>query len=220
MSSCAVVVKLQGGAGSVYTAPTPYTTSPTREIVMPIQCTCLKCGTPFVRPPSSYRVYCSPGCRPTTIERFWAKTDKNGPVPEYRPELGPCWLWTACISKKGYGQFGRGKRVDIAHRVSYELEYGPIPDGLGIDHLCRVRHCVRPSHLEAVTSRVNSLRGFSPPARNARVTQCPSGHPYDLENTYRRQNRPGQPRECRACGRTAARRYLARKLASKKAPSP
>jgi hypothetical protein len=73
-----------------------------------------------------------------------------------------CWLWTAHVNPRtGYVQFrigGRSGKMVLAHRWSYEHFVGPIPDGLQIDHLCRVRHCVNPSHLEPVTARENRLR--------------------------------------------------------------
>src|SRR6185312_13183624 len=83
-------------------------------------------------------------------ERFWAKVDKDGPEPEHRPDLGPCWLWTTgrfSGAVGGYGQFWRCEGQNLhAHRVAYELLVGPIPYGLHLDHLCRVRHCVNPKH--------------------------------------------------------------------------
>jgi hypothetical protein len=97
-----------------------------------------------------------------TEARFWEKVDKDGPVPEHRPDLGPCWMWTASLNagaNQGYGHFGVGQKVVFAHRFAYELANGPIPDGLMPDHLCRNHPCVRPSHLEPVTNRENCLRG-------------------------------------------------------------
>jgi len=79
-------------------------------------------------------------------ERFAAKIDKSG----------ECWEWTASINGAGYGQIGNQGTVLLAHRVAYELENGPIPDGLVIDHICRRRSCVRPSHLRAVTQKQNA----------------------------------------------------------------
>lgn len=95
--------------------------------------------------------------------RFWAKVDKQGPVPLYAPHLGSCWIWTATLTE-GYGRFiaqaRRGeRRVWVAaHRWSYEHLVGPIPAGLELDHLCRVRDCVNPGHLEPVTSAENLRR--------------------------------------------------------------
>lgn len=107
--------------------------------------------------------------------RFWAKVDKSG--------LGGCWLWTAQITASGYGGFWTGK-PDFAHRYAYQLLVGPIPAGRQLDHLCRVRHCVNPAHLEPVTGRENTLRGEGISATNARKTRCKYGHPFDAENTY------------------------------------
>ena len=86
-------------------------------------------------------------------ERFWAKVDKNGPI--VRPELGPCWLWTAGLNGSGYGQITVKINEGIwrplaAHRVSYALAYGdPPPDQPWTLHHCDVRRCVRPDHLFA-----------------------------------------------------------------------
>lgn len=69
-----------------------------------------------------------------------------------------CWLWTGTIERTGYGRFWLGGRQEIAHRASYALLIGPIPEGLTIDHLCRVRACVNPDHLEPVTLAENIRR--------------------------------------------------------------
>lgn len=142
-------------------------------------------------------------------ERFWAKVDKNGPVPVARPDLGPCWVWTASKDRYGYGQFRIGGHVGSlvrAHRYAYEKLVLPAGEKLqkkiDIDHLCRVRHCCNPAHLELVTRKVNLLRGEGITARNAAATQCPQGHPYNVENTrFYKGNRL-----CRECGRQGNRR--------------
>jgi hypothetical protein len=111
-----------------------------------------------------------------------------------------CWLWIAKCNNRGYGMFGLDRRMQTAHRVAYELWVGPIPDGLEIDHLCGVRHCVNPAHLEAVTHRENLLRGSGFAAINAAKTHCPRGHEYTPENTYTNPN-PNGGRICRTCKR-------------------
>jgi hypothetical protein len=70
-----------------------------------------------------------------------------------------CWLWTASKHYKGYGLLNRQGKVLKAHRFSYELYKGKIPAGLQVDHLCRVRNCVNPEHLELVDNRENVIRG-------------------------------------------------------------
>jgi hypothetical protein len=131
------------------------------------------------------------------VRRFWTRVNRDGPVPEYDPTLGPCWLWTASTYPTGYGH-SILFRLGYAHRVSYRLVKGPIPEGMTLDHLCRVPLCVNPDHLEAVTHRVNVLRSpIAQAAINARKTHCIHGHEFSPENTYRFGN--GRHRTCRAC---------------------
>jgi hypothetical protein len=139
-------------------------------------------------------------------ERFWAKVDKNGPVPAHRPELGPCWLWKTTHGGRHVTFRVEGRQVH-AYRYAHELLVGPVPEGLVPDHLCRVRACVKPiadedgpAHLELVTNRENVLRGEGPSARNARKTHCKRGHPFDTANTH---VDPRGGRTCRACKRQA-----------------
>lgn len=92
-----------------------------------------------------------PGKRSTLAERFWSKVDVD-------PD--GCWLWNASLSDKGYGKIGlggRGRGHVPAHRVSWELANGPIPDGLWVLHRCDVRRCVRPDHLFLGTVTDNQL---------------------------------------------------------------
>lgn len=93
-----------------------------------------------------------------------------------RREIMPdgCWLWTGAVHKTGYGLFNPGEGVVRAHRWSYEHYRGPIPNGLHIDHLCRVRRCVNPDHLEAVTQAENNRRSF---AARGLLGVCGQGHP-------------------------------------------
>lgn len=145
-------------------------------------------------------------------ERLWPKVDKNGPVPAAKPELGPCWLFTGTHSGSGYGNISHQNRGVYAHRAAYELLVGPIPLGFELDHLCRVRHCVNPRHLEPVTRTENILRGEGACAKNSRKTHCINGHPFDEVNT---RWRPNGQRTCRACERStglrATRKYRAKR---------
>lgn len=106
------------------------------------------------------------------VAKFWGMVDKTD----------TCWLWTGMTTPTGYASFyagihGGGKTY--AHRFVYDLMVGRIPDGYDIDHLCRVRNCVNPDHLEAVTHRENMLRGDTVVARMAAKTHCAKGHPLD-----------------------------------------
>jgi len=136
-------------------------------------------------------------------DRFWAKV-------QLPADLADCWLWTGATKGRSqdaqYGCIFSGKRTRAgnplpvpAHRVSYELHVGPVPDGLHLDHLCRVSRCVNPAHLEPVTLRENLLRG----ALARRQDHCPHGHPWDEANTY--TYRSGA-RYCRTCNRISHRR--------------
>lgn len=119
-----------------------------------------------------------------------------------------CWLWKGTISTNGYGRFAVNGTTRPAHRIIYEILVGPIPEGLTIDHLCRVRHCVRPDHLEPVTQYVNQSRGTSPVSINTNKTHCKRGHPFSEANT--RWVR-GKYRVCRACDAIRASAILERR---------
>jgi hypothetical protein len=149
----------------------------------------------------------------TPEDRFWANVEKNGPDgfhSQTGANLGPCWLWTAGRNGDGYGHLRVAGPHVKAHRFSYELLVDAIPDELQLDHLCRVRHCVNPDHLELVTSRENTLRGLTLAAWCAAKTHCPAGHAYSPENTrlYR------GARRCRTCRRAQRAAYRARKMAA------
>lgn len=118
-----------------------------------------------------------------------------------------CWLWMGVIKKTGYGEFKVSGRPVLVHRFSYERFVGPIPPGLVVDHLCRVRHCVNPEHLEVVTLGENVLRGEGTTAVNFRKTHCFRGHEFTVANTY--VNTKGA-RVCRACQRVRARARTAK----------
>lgn len=124
--------------------------------------------------------------------RFFAKVAKSG----------DCWIWSGARGTGGYGRFRVAGRTREAHRVAYLMLVGPIPDGLQLDHLCRVRSCVNPAHLEPVTSRENTRRGVT-----ATKTHCVRDHPFDALNTY--VDRNGH-RWCRACWRLRSSAYKRR----------
>ncbi|QHF97916.1 HNH endonuclease [Streptomyces sp. NHF165] len=147
-------------------------------------------------------------------DRFRTKVDTSGPISLVRGVLGPCHQWTGSTNAGGYGTFWAGRTVK-AHRFAYERVLGPIPDGLDVDHLCRNRACVRPSHLRAVTHRENILASANHVARRARVTACPAGHAYDEANTYRA---PNGTRKCRACKRDRTRALRAEQRDAQLAP--
>lgn len=112
-----------------------------------------------------------------------------------------CWRWTGETTTDGYGRLyaGDGPRP-MAHRFVYEALIGPIPSGLELDHLCRVRNCVNPLHLEPVTQRENTLRSLAPAAFNAVKTACKWGHPFTPENTYVYPKPSGRSRrKCKTC---------------------
>lgn len=127
---------------------------------------------------------------------------------QYVDADGDCWEWTGTIDRAGYPRFWTGQKLVMAHRAIWELLVGPLDETL--DHLCRVRHCVNPDHLEPVPQAVNALRGFGPPAQNARKTHCKHGHPFDEDNTYFE----GAWRRCRTCNRNKVRRFQARARAA------
>lgn len=150
------------------------------------EATCSDCGQvrTLAYPPTRARCH---GCgikasKPSRRERLLALTA----VSE-----GACWLWRGHLTRGGYGQF----ESRVAHRAAYELFVGPIPDGLQLDHLCRVRNCVNPTHLEPVTAQENTLR-----SRRIK-TACKNGHEFSEENTrlVARPDRPGPKRQCVTC---------------------
>ncbi len=129
------------------------------------------------------------------LARFWKCTDRSG----------TCWLWSKSLDRYGYGEIKISGRRHLAHRFTYELLVGPIPRGMVLDHLCRIRRCVNPDHLEPVTNRENLLRGEGFAAKNTAKSHCPQGHPYDETNTI---IRPCGSRRCRACHNASTNRRV------------
>lgn len=128
------------------------------------------------------------------------------------PDENGCMRWHGSHTHDGYAQF-RSRRAGhmYAHRYAYELMVGPIPEGLQLDHLCKVRDCCTPDHLEPVTHAENTRRsdaGKTVGARMRAKTHCPRNHPYDEENTH--INKKGA-RNCKECRRTSSRERMRRK---------
>ena len=130
-------------------------------------------------------------CTASFADRFWARVDRSG----------DCWPWLGA-TRGGYGAFSVSRSYPRgAHVIAYELTNGAIPPGKQLDHLCRNAICVRPSHLEPVTSRENTMRGDGQASKNARKRFCLRGHPFTEDNTYRHRAK----RHCRACRHLRAR---------------
>lgn len=119
-----------------------------------------------------------------------------------------CWIWQGCTDRGGYGLF-TGERghpipyMSMAHRWSYYAAVGPVPDGLELDHLCNVRACINPAHLEPVTRQENQRR------RSERQTHCKWGHEFTDQNTY--IHATSGARVCRRCQANRQRAHAARK---------
>lgn len=111
-----------------------------------------------------------------------------------------CWLWTASKCNGGYGAFNIGGEIVRVHSLSVKLS-GRKSAELHVDHICRNRACLNPSHLDIVTARVNTSRGNSLSAINSRKTECLRGHRFSAGNTYYRKDRNGK--FCLICSKEA-----------------
>lgn len=133
--------------------------------------------------------------------RFWEKV-------RLIPITG-CWRWIASLTSGGYGQIAFNGRHYVAHRLAYEAAHGLIDDGVVLDHLCCLRECVNPAHLEPVTQATNAQRGLAGRRTNVEKTHCPKGHPYSGDNLIV-ESRPAAGggvrtnRRCRECARLLA----------------
>lgn len=111
-----------------------------------------------------------------------------------------CWRWKNFVNPYGYAVIsyreGGERTNEMAHRLSYKLFVGDIPEGMVIDHLCRVRDCVNPSHLEVVSQRVNIRRGLTGTGRHKLLSHCSRGHKFTEKNTY---IKPNGARNCKSC---------------------
>lgn len=152
--------------------------------------------------PVSGRVRRLPEQDPETY--FWTLVDKSGPMPDERPELGPCWMWRGNTNGVGYGTYGFRRRSYGAHVASLIFSKGFTPAKRDrVDHLCRRPLCVNPDHLEPVTNRENTLRGRSPFAVKAKKNACQYGH--ELAVRPRTVGGPDR-RYCPTCARDHQRR--------------
>lgn len=144
---------------------------------------------------------------PEFVERFWGSIKKTD----------TCWLWAKHLNPSLYGEIKLHGHTRLAHRISYLLLVGPIvPKSLTVDHICRVRHCVRPEHLRLLSNVENIMVGEGFSARNARKTHCPYGHQLDLNR--KRAGRPNSAhRVCSICVRRHARESYERHRDTKNA---
>ncbi len=138
----------------------------------------------------------------TLLQRWWLHV-------EIQPD--GCWYWTGSIDPEGYGWFSIDRKGIGAHRVGFLLFIDVLDPDLEIDHLCRVRRCVYPGHLEQVTHAVNMERAPGAAINFQRnKTHCKHGHRFTEENTY--YYGPNNKRCCRACNRAnQAKMYQNRK---------
>lgn len=169
------------------------------------------------------------------MRRWWQDPDYRGRVMESRraaykrraktpvqrlaqyTNVGDgCWTWTGPHTPRGYGMVGSGNQKEYAHRLSYQLFVGEIPEGFEVCHHCDDPSCVNPGHL-FVGTRADNMQDAK---RKGRVrnkcwrpgdTQCQRGHPWDERNTY---VSPRGVRYCRKCAYAAVERYEQRKRAN------
>lgn len=149
----------------------------------------------------------------TELDRFHSKYEQGAD--------DECWEWSGTMYSNGYGMFALSRngsskvKYALAHRYSYEVRVGEVPEGLVLDHLCRNRGCINPGHLEPVTTRENLVRGEGFVGVQSRRTHClRKGHPLSGENLY---VSPKGGRGCRKCRTEQANACRARKAARAKA---
>lgn len=138
----------------------------------PRRCAFKGCARPYYA-----RGHCKAHCDQIRLGRAYGpietRTDSRGPLQSrldvYTEKTEGCWIWTGARNDGGYGQLNVNGKQLYAHRLSYECNVGPIPDGMQIDHLCRVTRCIRPEHLEPVTPKENIRRMRSAVAAQPRV---------------------------------------------------
>lgn len=195
-----------------------YTTGSLELTHWPTVCTAAGCDLPYqakgfcVKHYKRYTKYGSTELpkRLTGEEKFWDNIHQSAP--------GQCWPWAGRCDEDGYGLLCIGRWYVRAHRFSYELLVGPIPEGLVIDHLCHTadptcsgkcphRRCVNPAHMEPVTTTVNAERSHRLSNYNSRKICCPHGHPLSGDNLC--IDTSSGARRCRVCRLERSRRYKA-----------
>ena len=145
----------------------------------------------------------------TKVKWFASVEQKLINQTAFPADVNECWLWMGSRTSLGYGKFYWEGKHTSAHRAMYKTFINPDIDGLDVDHLCRNPSCTNLLHLEAVTSKENTLRGISPPAVNVMKTHCKRGHEFTPENTYITK---GGNRSCIICKRASwMRGYYERK---------
>lgn len=133
--------------------------------------------------------------------RFWSRVSVSD---------DGCWLWSGALGRDGYGKFSMGPGGCIpVHRAVLLMIGISIPRDLVVDHICRVRNCVNPAHLQIVDRRENALSGVGPSAINAARTKCKRGHDLSGDNVRPRRGRNGRTwRACKACESMSAEEWL------------
>lgn len=140
---------------------------------------------------------------PTFEQRFWAHVDKTE----------TCWLWTGSLFPTGYGQIKVDGKTSLAHRISWSLVTGAMPDG-PLHHSCGIKRCVNPDHLHLHDRKSHAAehKRLGNASGHGHETHCPAGHAYDETNTYR--DRKGS-RHCKRCTRDRQRdRHQSRRQAN------
>lgn len=156
---------------------------------------CAGCGINFAARPRSARYaeqrwFCGQPCYYATRrlpkrsieDRFWAKVDKDGPIPPHRPDLGACWLWTGARQYSGYGKFSLAGRLRGAHVAAYILTVGhePPAEAPWVLHRCDggAIGCVRPSHLFVGDAKANTADMIAKGRRVVGIPPAGDAHPF------------------------------------------